>query len=168
MDSKKILLYSGTTLLGAALARYVYQNAVLAKQWDYEIAGYRVLSIAPTIKVELFFVLKNASAFKATIKDIDISIFSMGKKLTNIVQAGPYEIQADGNTKISVKIEVLPKTLAENWEVFLTEFAKTKDLPLDFVGKMKLKTFYGWATIPIRFSTTGKSMYQLYKETYGK
>jgi hypothetical protein len=43
----------------------------------------------------------------------------------------------------------------------------TKDLPLDFVGTFKVKTLFGFTSIPVRFSTTGKELKSLYDTYYG-
>ncbi len=91
---------------------------------------------------------------------------SNGKKLANIVQEGPYTIQADGKTSIFVTIDVMPDKIFDNWRVLLAQLIATKDIELNFVGQMKLQTPFGFVKVPIQFSNSGKNLYSLYKEYY--
>jgi LEA14-like dessication related protein len=167
MDAKKVLLFTGATLAGATLLRYLYKNVVLAKNWDYSVDSFQWVNISPTsLKFNTYFSIINKSAFKAVVKDIDITVISNGKKLANIVQAGPYDVQADGKTSIFVTVDVMPDKIFTNWRVLLAQLIATKDIELNFVGKMKLQTPFGFITVPIQFSNTGKNLYALYKEYY--
>ena len=115
MDAKKVLLFTGATLAGATLLRYLYKNVVLAKNWDYSVDSFQWVNISATsLKFNTYFSIINKSAFKAVVKDIDITVISNGKKLANIVQAGPYDIQADGKTSIFVTVDVKPDKIFEN------------------------------------------------------
>jgi LEA14-like dessication related protein len=114
----------------------------------------------------MYFTIINKSAFTATIKDIDITVFSQDKPLSKIYQAGPYQVVADGQTKIFVTIDVKAEEVFKNWRMLLGQVIQTKDIALDFVGTMKLKTPFGWVKLPIKFSNTGRELYKLYKEYY--
>jgi hypothetical protein len=167
MDTKqKILLYSGLGLAGATLLRYVYKNVMLASKWDYSVDDFKLTEVTPKIKGNMYFTIINKSAFTATIKDIDITVFSQDKPLSKIYQAGPYQVVADGQTKIFVTIDVKAEEVFKNWRMLLGQVIQTKDIALDFVGTMKLKTPFGWVKLPIKFSNTGRELYKLYKEYY--
>lgn len=166
MNAKKVLLIGGSVLMGSALLRYVYKNVMLAQQWDYSVDSYQLVSVSPTLKFNLYFTIINKSAFEATIKDIDLSIFSQNALLSKIQQSEAYTIKPDGKTQIFVTIEVIPEKIFKNWRDIIAQLIQKKDIDLDFVGNMKVKTPFGFSTIPIKFSNTGKNLYNLYKEYY--
>lgn len=167
MKAKNILLFTGATLAGATLLRYLYKNVVLAKNWDYSVDSFQWVGISATsLKFNTYFSIINRSAFKAVVKDIDITVVSNGKKLAKIVQEGPYTVLPDGKTSIFVTIDVMPDKIYENWRVLLAQLIATKDIELNFVGQMKLQTPFGFVNVPIQFSNTGKNLYSLYKEYY--
>jgi hypothetical protein len=164
--TNKILLYSGLGLAGATILRYVYKNGVLATKWDYSIDEFKLISVVPKIRTNMYFTIINKSAFKATIKDIDITVLTEEKPVSKIIQAGPYEIAADGKTKIYVSIDVKPEDISSNWRMIVAQIIKNNDIALDYVGTMKVKTPLGWVKIPIMFSNTGREMYDYYKKYY--
>lgn len=166
MNAKKILLLAGGGLAGAAVLRYLYRNILLAKQWDYNVDNFKIVSVTPDVKANMYFTIINKSAFKGIVKDIDIKVFTKSKELSQIKQPNPIEIQADGKTSIFVSISAKPSDIFKNWRDILSQVIEKEDLELDFVGNMKLKTPFGWSTIPIKFSNTGKNLYFLYKQYY--
>ena len=166
MNTRKILLWGGAGLATATLMRYIYKNAVLATKWDYSVDDFKMVEFTPRLKGNFYFTIENKSSFQATIKDIDLKVFSQGKQLSSIYQTGPYMVAADGKTKIFVTIDVKPEDIWKNARVLLAQFIAKKDIDLDFVGTMKLKTPFGWIKIPIKYSDTGKNLYLLYKEYY--
>lgn len=166
MNTKKILLWGGAGLATATLARYIYKNVMLAAKWDYEVDDFKMVEFTPRLKGNFHFTITNKSALTATIKDIDLKVFSDGKQLSSIYQVGPYQVAADGKTKIFVTIDVKPDDIFKNWRTLLAQVIAKKDIDLDFVGTMKLKTPLGWIKVPIKYSDTGKNLYLLYKEYY--
>lgn len=166
MNTKKILLWGGAGLATATLLRYLYKNVMLAAKWDYSVDDFKMVEFVPRLKGNFYFTIINKSALSATIKDIDIKVFSDNKELSSIYQNGPYSVAADGKTKIFVTIDVKPEDVFKNWRSLLSQVITKKDIDLDFVGTMKLKTPFGWIKIPIRYSDTGKNLYKLYKEYY--
>lgn len=166
MNARKILLYAGGGLAGAAMLRYVYRNILLAKQWDYNVDNFKLVEITPNLKANMYFSIINKSAFKGMVKDIEIKIFSQGKQLSEIKQPELITIQPDGVTRLFVSIAVNPVQLFTNWNTLLAQILVKKDIELDFIGQMKLKTPFGWSVVPIKFSNTGRNLYNLYKEYY--
>jgi len=166
MNAKRTLLILGSGLAGAAILRYIYRNIMLAKQWDYSVDNFNLVSVTPELKANMYFGIINKSAFKAMVKDINIKVFSQDKQLSEIVQPNLVEVLPDATTKIFVTIAVNPTQIFTNWNVLLAQILTKKDIELDFVGQMKLKTPFGWSTIPIKFSNTGKNLYNLYQQYY--
>jgi hypothetical protein len=166
MNKTKILLYGGAGLGLAAILRYVYKNAQLVGKWDYSVDDFKMVEFTPRLKGNFHFTLINKSAFSAQVKDIDLKVFTDGKQLSSIYQAGPYMIAPDGKTKIYITIDVKPSDVINNWRTIFSQIISTSDIKLDFIGNMKLKTPIGWVRVPIRYSDTGKNLYKLYKEYY--
>lgn len=166
MNTKKILLWGGAGLATATLLRYIYKNVMLAAKWDYSVDDFKMVEFVPRLKGNFYFTILNKSSLSATIKDIDIKVFNQNKQLSSIYQTGPYSVAADGKTKIFVTIDVKPDDVIKNWRTLVSQVITKKDIDLDFVGTMKLKTPFGWIKVPIRYSDTGKNLYKLYKEYY--
>jgi hypothetical protein len=166
MNKTKILLYGGVGLGAAALLRYVYKNVQLAGKWDYSVDDFKMVEFTPRLKGNFHFTIINKSSFSAQVKDIDLKVFTDGKQLSSIYQAGPYTVAPDGKTKIYVTIDVKPSDVINNWRSIVAQLIKKSDLPLDFIGNMKIKTPLGWLTVPVKYSDTGRNLYKLYKEYY--
>jgi LEA14-like dessication related protein len=112
----------------------------------------------------MYFTIINKSNFKAFVKDISIDVFTKGKKIGEIRQPKLIEIKADGSTPLFVSISGNLKTLFDNWREITAQIILKKDVELDFIGSMKAKTPFGWSTIKIAFSNTGKKLYELSQE----
>jgi len=166
MNTKKILFILGGGLAGATLLRYLYRNVMLAKEWDYNVDNFKLVEVTPSLKANMYFTIINKSNFTAKVKDIDMKVFTMGKELSQIKQPQEIDIAPDGKTSIYVSILGNPVSLYKNWKEILAQILTTNDIELDFVGNMKLKTPFGWTTVPIKFSNTGKNLYNLYNENY--
>jgi hypothetical protein len=164
MNAKKTLLILGGGLAGAAIIRYVYRNLLLAKDWDYSVDQFRLVEVIPNLKANMYFTIINKSNFKALVKDIKIDVFTKGKKIGEIRQPKLIEINADGNTPLYVSISGNMQSLFDNWREITAQIILKKDVELDFIGSMKAKTPFGWSTIEIEFSNTGKKLYELSQE----
>ena len=164
MNAKKTLLIIGGGLAGAAIVRYIYRNVLLAKDWDYSVDQFRLVEVTPDLKANMYFTIINKSNFKAFVKDISIDVFTKGKKIGEIRQPKLIEVKADGSTPLFVSISGNLKALFDNWREITAQIILKKDVELDFIGDMKAKTPFGWSTIKIAFSNTGKKLYELSQE----
>jgi LEA14-like dessication related protein len=164
MNVKKTLLILGGGLAGATLVRYIYRNVQLAKQWDYSVDNFKLVEVTPNLKANMYFTIINKSNFKASVKDIKIDVFTKGKKIGEIRQSKLIDIKADGKTPLYVSISGNLQSLFKNWRDIVAQILLKKDVELDFIGDMKAKSPFGWSTIKIAFSNTGKKLYELSKE----
>ncbi len=162
---KQWLYYIGGVLIGAGLLRYAYKNYVLATEWDYEVVGTKIAKLSP-LEFSFSFILKNKSAVKAKIKNLDIRIFTGSAEIAKIYQPQVQEIIGGGNTMITVSAKAIPEEIKKNILGIIGTALQKKDIPLDFIGTMQLSTPFGWMKLPIRYSSTGKELYKLYNEYY--
>ena len=110
---------------------------------------------------------KNVSDLTVTIKDIDISVFTDDVQIGKVFQPDEITITPNGSTIVKFKLEFNAKNAIKGWSTLISEALKKKDLPMDFVGTFKTKTLFGWVNVPVKYSTTGKNLYQLYQTYYG-
>jgi LEA14-like dessication related protein len=166
MKANKVLLIIGAGLGAVALTRYIYRNVLLANQWDFSVDGFMITQIIPQAKgvVDLTFI--NKSNFSAVIKDIDVKVFSKTAQLGSISEPDETNIAPNGNSKVKLTLAFDPKSVLVNWKSILATALTTNDIPLDFVGTFKVKTSFGWSTIPIQYSTSGKELKSLYDTYY--
>ena len=167
MKANKILLITGASLAGVALARYIYRNVLLANQWDYSVDGFVLTQLTPQAQGVVYLTFINKSNFKASIKDVDIKVFSTNAQIGSITEPAETTIEPNGKSRIKLTLSFDPKAVFKNWKTLVASALTTKDLPLDFVGNFKVKTLFGWTSIPVRFSTTGKELKSLYDTYYG-
>jgi len=167
MKANKVLLITGASLAGVALARYIYRNVLLANQWDYSVDGFVLTKLTPQAQGVVFLTFINKSNFQAVIKDLDIKVFSSNAQIGSITEPQETTIEANGNSRVKMTLTFDPKAVFNNWKTLVASALTTKDLPLDFVGTFKVKTLFGFTSIPVRFSTTGKELKSLYDTYYG-
>lgn len=165
-DVKKILIATAATGAVIAIGRYVVNQIRLAQKWDYEVTGFEVKSFNP-VSFAFKFAIINKSSIKTEIKDIDITVFTDNKVLLGkINKRGPIIIDPDGKSPMDVLITIDPKNLQKNLIAILQTVGKKMDIPMDFVGQAKVFTGFFWLKVPIMFSTSGKQLMELYRETY--
>jgi len=167
MKANKILLITGATLAGAAIARYVYRNILLANEWDFNVTGFRINRLIPQAEGVVTIEFINKSNFTATIKDIDLTVLSQDVKVGSITESKETTIVPNGKSPLSFTINFDPKSLISGWRTLAANALTLKDFPLDFVGNFKIKTIFGFTKVPVRYSTSGKELKSLYDEYYG-
>lgn len=167
MKANKILLITGASLAGVALVRYIYRNILLANQWDYSVDGFVLTKLTPQAQGVVYLTFINKSNFEAVIKDLDVKVFSSNAQIGSITEPAETKIEANGKSRVKMTLSFDPKAVLNNWRTLVASALTTKDLPLDFVGTFKVKTLFGWTSIPVRFSTTGKELKSLYDTYYG-
>jgi len=167
MKANKVLLVTGATLAGVALARYIYRNVLLANQWDFSVDGFVLTQITPQAQGVVYLTFINKSNFKAVIKDLNIKVFSSNAQIGSITEPNETTIEPNGTSRVKLTLSFDPKGVFNNWRTLLASALTTKDLPLDFVGTFKVKTLFGWSSIPVRYSTSGKELKSLYDTYYG-
>ena len=167
MNAKKVLLVTGTSLFAVALGRYVYRNILLANKWDFFYKGFEINQVYPSPIVTAIIEVKNVSDLTVTIKDIDISVFTEDVQIGKVFQQEEINIAPNGATIVKFKLEFSAGNAIKGWSTLIANALKKKDLPMDFIGTFKTKTLFGFVSVPVRYSTSGKNLYQLWKTYYG-
>lgn len=171
MNTKKVAFLALGAVAAGLAGHYVVSNYRKATDFDFEFKGLiptqaDLFSTNPKISGRATMGILNRSDIKAEIKDIDIQVFSQGVRLGAIRQPAIINIPAKSTFNLTVEVSADPKSMADNWRTLLSTYIATKNIPMDFVGRLKVRTILGFITIPIRYSTSGKDLYDLYKKYY--
>lgn len=165
MMQKKLLIIGGVTIIAAIGLRTLYKNIYLAGQWDFNMGtfnleGTKPLTISQTIE------LINKSNLKVEIRNINIGLFTNGSRIGTIKEPAPQVISGNGISKFKVNYVLNPSLNDQKTSQAISKavasYLQTKDIPIDFVGYMEAKTPFGWSQVPIRYSSTGKNLYNLW------
>jgi len=168
MKNKSLYLIGGVAIT-AILGRIVYKNLYLAGQWDFRMGTFALKTLKPlTITQTIDFI--NKSNIKVKVKDIQITALTNGVKIGEINAPEEQEIEGKGFSPFTITYVLNPNLGDQKVKDALTKsvasYLNTKDIPVDFIGRVKVKTLFGYTEIPIRYSSTGKNLYQIWYEYY--
>lgn len=171
MKTKHVAMLAAGAVVAGLAGHFVVSNIRKASDFDFEFKGFvptqaDLFSANPRISGRATMGILNKSDINAEIKDIDIQVFSQGARLGSIRQPALIGIPAKGTFNLTVEVSADPKSIADNWRTLLSTYISTKNIPMDFVGRLRVKTIVGFVTIPVRYSTSGKDLYDLYKKYY--
>lgn len=163
--NKRNLYIGGAVVAVAVLGRILYKNIYLAGQWDFNIGTFKIDKWKPlTVTQTIEFI--NKSNLKVTIKDLNLEVLTQGVKIGSIVKNEEQTIAGKGISPFQVTYVVDANLKDKKASQAIRELASAilakEDLPLDFAGTVKIKTFLGWTKVPIMYSSTGKTLYQMY------
>jgi LEA14-like dessication related protein len=163
--NKRNLYIGGAVVAVAVLGRILYKNIYLAAQWDFNIGSIKIDKRVPlTITQTIEFI--NKSNFKVTVKDINIEVLTEGVKIGSIVKNEEQTIAGKGVSPFQVTYvldaSLKDKKASQVIRQLISNLLNKQDLPLDFVGTIKVKGLLGYTKVPIFYSTTGKTLYQMY------
>ena len=163
--NKRNLYIGGAVVAVAVLGRILYKNIYLAGKWDFNIGRFKIDKFKPlTVTQTIEFI--NKSNFKVTVKDINIEVLTQGVKIGSIVKNEEQTIAGKGVSPFQVTYVVDASLKDKKTSQAIGELASAilakEDLPLDFAGTVKIKTFLGWSKVPVMYSSTGKTLYQMY------
>lgn len=166
---KKRYIYVGASLVAfSVLARTLYKNIYLARQWDFRTTGFRIDKFKPlTVTQKIEFI--NKSNFKLTIKNIQFGVFSNGIKIGEIIQLPEQTISGKSFSPLQITYALNPKLKSgeerKQLEILAGKALANKDLELDFVGSVDVKGVFGFLRVPIKYLSTGKTLISIYKES---
>jgi LEA14-like dessication related protein len=163
--NKRNLYIGGAVVAVAVLGRILYKNIYLAGKWDFNIGRFKIDKFKPlTVTQTIEFI--NKSNFKVTVKDINIEVLTEGVKIGSIVKNEEQTIAGKGVSPFQVTYvldaSLKDKKASQVIRQLISNLLNKQDLPLDFVGTIKVKGLLGYTKVPIFYSTTGKTLYQMY------
>lgn len=166
--NKKFLYIGVSTIAIAILGRILYKNIYLAGQWDFNIGSFKIDKYKPlTITQTIEFI--NKSNLKITIRNLNIEVLTEGVKIGAIEQPAEQSILGKGVSpfKITYVLDVSLKgaKVANAFQKLGAAILAKEDLPLDFIGSVEVKGLLGFSKVPIRYSSTGKTLYQMYMQS---
>jgi len=164
---KKLLIIGGATVVAAIAFRTLYKNLYLASQWDFNMGTFGIKSLKPLVITQTIDFI-NKSNFKLTVKNIKIGVYSNDIRIGQIDRANEQTIGPKGISKFTLEYALTPTLGNQAAKDAITKVAstylQTKDLPVDFVGTLEVKTPFGFVSVPVRYSSTGKNLYKLWYE----
>lgn len=164
---KKLLIIGGATIVAAIAFRTLYKNLYLAGQWDFNMGSFGIKSFKPLVITQTIDFI-NKSNLKLTVKNIKIGVYSNDIRIGQIDRANEQTIGPKGISKFTLEYALTPTLGNQAAKDAITKVAstylQTKDLPVDFVGSLDFKTPFGFVTVPVRYSSTGKNLYKLWYE----
>lgn len=162
---KKLYVIGSATIVAAILLRMLYKNLYLANQWDFNMGTFNIKSLKPLIITQTIDFI-NKSNFKLTVKNIKLGVFSNDIKIGQIDRANEQTIGSKGISKFTLEYALSPsfgnQAVKEAITKVASTYLETKDLPVDFVGNLEVKTTFGFVRVPVRYSSSGKNLYKLY------
>ncbi len=145
----------------------MYYLLYLAGQWDFNMGSFGVKSFKPLVITQTIDFI-NKSNLKLTVKNIKIGVYSNNIRIGQIDRANEQTIGPKGISKFTLEYALTPTLGNQAAKDAITKVAstylQTKDLPVDFVGSLDVKTPFGFVTVPVRYSSTGKNLYKLWYE----
>ena len=167
MKTKSLLWIAGALAL-AGVGQYYYRNYQLVKDFDANLKGlsYKGQQDGKTVFNCTVNIL-NKSNLDATIKDVQGKVLVNGVQVGSFSKMGEQVIASDAYIDINFDFTLDDKSIISQWNVVLGTILQKKDLPLDIVGVFRYKTIFGYLTIPLRISTSGRDLYATWKEYYG-
>jgi LEA14-like dessication related protein len=162
---KKLLIIGGATIIAAVGLRTLYKNIYLAGQWDFNMGTFNLEGTKPfTISQTIEFI--NKSNLKIDIRNVNLGVFTNGARIGTIKEPAEQIISGKGISKFKVNYVLNPslnnQKTTEAISKAVASYLQTKDIPIDFVGYMEVKTPFGFTQVPIRWSSTGKNLYNLW------
>lgn len=156
-------------LAGAVGGFYLYEQFNIAKNFTYRIIGFSVGSVdAEHINILVGFELNNASNFSVNVSQVFLNGYLQGVYAGYIQNNFNIIIPANGVGNIQLTITLLNKQLLSNIASVIGGLGNLANYDIDIIGYAKLKTFLFPIKIPIKYSTTGKDLTNLYREAFGK
>lgn len=165
-NPSKLFLVIGGGLMSFAILRYVYKNIILATDLDYSLQNVSITSIKPNLQGVITLSIINKSDIKLNLRNLNIKAFVSGFMLGELKQTSEITISAQGRSMVSLIFNVTPDNLTQNIKEILVNVISKKDIPIDFVGQVDAKSWLGYVTLPLKYSTSGKDLKSLYDEYY--
>lgn len=154
---KALLIFGGLSLLGYGLYRYfkIQTNLLLDYQW--KIAGFKVVRFSLTdISIDLSILFTSKADIEAKINKIYLDLFVEGKNVGFVSEVKSFIIPAKGSTTIPLFISINPQSIFKNLFDVSLGIAKSKDLRFKLDGYANVKSGFISTTLPIKYETTIK------------
>lgn len=153
---------------GVVLCAYLYSQFTIAKKFSYSIVGITVKSVSLSqIQFLAGFTITNKSDFSAHVTSVNLKAYLGSVMIATITNNMDIIIPAHGIGNVQTVITVLPKQLGRNGITLLKMLKNINNIDLDLVGNIEVKTLFSPIKVPVKYSTTGKDLAQLYDDNFG-
>lgn len=166
-NTSKILFVLGGGVMAYGILRYVYKNVLLASDIDFSVQDFNITQLKPEIQGILTLNIINKSDIQLKLKNLELKAFISGVSIGDVHQTQDITISAQGRSLVKVSFKISPENLASNLKEVIVNVISKRDVPLDFIGNVDIKSWMGYISIPLKYSTSGKDLKALYQEYYG-
>jgi hypothetical protein len=154
---KALLIFGGLSLLGFGLYRYFKTQTNLLLDYQWKIAGFKIIRFSLTeITINLSILFTSKADIEAKINKIYLDLFLEGKNVGFISEVKSFIIPAKGSTTIPLLISINPQSIFKNIFDVSLGIAKSKDLRFKIDGYANVKSGFISTTLPIKYETTIK------------
>jgi len=147
-------LGAGALVLGA-LGLYVKRQVDMIYYdvyYDYDKSSVKIKKIGvEDTQFTMDYIIDNRGDLAVDVKDVRVKVKVGKKTITDIVRFGEFKIQPKMKVPININVSLNPKMLIK--EVFPNvNILKWKEIPLTFVGSVRVKKMGIWLPIPFKFT----------------
>ena len=165
-NPSKVLLVIGGGLASFAILRYAYKTLSLAQKMEVGYEGFIIKTVTPQLSGVVTLYIKNLSDLTLTLKNIDIKLFAGQVEIGSLTQAKESIILPNDKSLIRLNININYESVFQGFGQIKTVIKSQNDLPIDIIGVADVKSIFGWIKMPLRYSTTGKDLKELYNQYY--
>ncbi len=165
-NTTKFLVVAGGSIGAFAILNYVYRTISLAQKMELEYEGFIVRTITPELSGVVSLNIRNKSDLTLTIKNVDIKLFAGKVEVGSLIQPKELSIKPNDKSLIRLDIRVNYKSLIDGFGQIKKVIKSVNDLPIDIIGVADVKSIFGWVKMPLKYSTSGKDLKELYDTYY--
>ena len=162
----KFLVAVGGSIGAFAILRYVYKTISLAQKMELQYEGFIVRTITPELSGIVSLNIKNKSDLTLTIKNVDIKLFAGNVEVGSLVQPRELSINPNAKSLIRLDIRVNYQSVIDGFGQIKKVIKSVNDLPIDIIGVADVKSIFGWVKMPLKYSTSGRDLKELYDTYY--
>jgi LEA14-like dessication related protein len=153
------LLVGGIAAIGYALYRYFGVQMRFIKDVQYKVTGVKILSLAKDkVELEVTTQVFNASNVEFTIQEIDINVFLNGVNVAAVQNDVDIFVAPNGLSFFSFNFIFDPKSLGKDIISIATAYFSMKDLYIDVIGNMRVKSAFLAANVPYTYRNNLKNI----------
>lgn len=153
MSPKAAVIIGVTTVGLGALAIYGKKQYDLFSEtvyFDYDKSSVRIIKVGINeSRFSVDFIIDNRGKLSLDVKDIELKVVSGNTILSRINKNGEFRIIPNSITPVNLEIGFSPSKLVKSNDINIANY---KDLPLTFIGSVKVKKMGIWIKVPFKFT----------------
>jgi LEA14-like dessication related protein len=152
-------LVGGIVAIGYALYRYLGIQMRFIKEVQYKVTGVKIISLAKDkVELEVTTQVFNASNVEFTIQEVDINVFLNGVNVAAVQNNVDIFVAPNGLSFFAFNFTFDPKRLGKDIISIATSSLSIKDLYIDVIGNMRVKSAFVTANVPYTYRNNLKNI----------